>query len=148
MNEYSVEKLKAWLITVKNYQQCEKVLAKKVRTLGLAMAQFEILILLFKENHPLSQQALCKKLLVTKGGISVQINKLIEQQHVERTADNSDGRVSLIALTEQGKKLAENALVIQKQHVAKMFAGIPDNEAELALQHAKIVANNLSEMAS
>ena len=147
MNEYSVEKLKAWLLTVKNFQQCEKVLARKVKVLNLGMAQFEILILLLKESQPLSQQDLCKKLLVTKGGISVQINKLIDSQLVDRTADKSDGRVSLIGLTEEGKKLAEQALAIQKDHVAKMFAGIPHNEAELALQHAKMIANNLADMA-
>jgi len=145
MSEYSVEKLKAWLITVNNFQLCNKILSKKVSKLGLTLAQHEILIILLRDQ-PLSQQELCKKLLVTKGGISVQINKLIETNLVERQADKSDGRISLIKLTAQGEALAQQAFELQKLHVALMFDGLSDEDALAAIASGKTISQNLSMM--
>jgi DNA-binding MarR family transcriptional regulator len=69
----------------------------------------------------LSQQELAARLYVTKGNISVLIDKLAENGYVERLPSQLNRRTWAINLTDQGREMAKLAILVQKQFVSEIF---------------------------
>ncbi len=91
-------------------------LNQHIREHRLTSGQFGILEGLFHLG-PLSQQALSKKILSSKGNITMIIDNLEKQAFVERTADHNDRRVAIIQLTPKGKAFIGKII---PQHVKKI----------------------------
>jgi len=78
---------------------------RAAQTHGLTLTQARVLG--FASCEPLSQRALAARFGCDPSNISVIVDRLVERELVERRPDPLDGRVKLIAATEEGRALTE-----------------------------------------
>jgi DNA-binding MarR family transcriptional regulator len=62
--------------------------------------------------------------------ISRQVGQLVKLGYVERTADPDDGRATLLAATDEGRRVFEENRRRRNEHVAGVMAGWPQAERE------------------
>ena len=67
---------------------------------------------------------------VKPSAITVMIDRLIDQELVERYHDKDDRRVVIIELTKRGKPGVEEAMVARNEHIAKYFSHLELQERE------------------
>jgi MarR family 2-MHQ and catechol resistance regulon transcriptional repressor len=90
------------------------------RPFGLTDAQYNVLRILEGAKEPLSQQALAKRLLVSRANVTSLIDKLEAQGLVQRCACE-DRRVKLIQLTERGLAFVEETFAALQQICAALM---------------------------
>lgn len=95
-------------------------------------SQKRILIIL-KETGTITQRELTERLGIQPGSASEVITKLENAGLVCRTPSREDRRTVDIALTESGKKSAEEAAEQREQRHEEMFACLDDEEKETLL---------------
>ena len=94
---------------------------------GLTGAEFDVLTALRRSGKPyrLKPNELSRGLLLSTGGTSNVVNRLVAEGLVEREPDPDDGRSTLIRLTPKGIKLAEEAVRATTAAHAELFARVP-----------------------
>ncbi|WP_420101914.1 MarR family winged helix-turn-helix transcriptional regulator [Bosea sp. (in: a-proteobacteria)] len=92
-------------------------MAARIRAIGLSIPQFDLLSTL-TEREGISQSELAERLYVTKGNVSGLVDRLVQAGLVERRAIAGDRRSYAMHLTEEGRRLAEAGLAIQRDFVA------------------------------
>ena len=117
-------------------------LAKRLRTLaaeldaatrrelpafGLTVAEFDVLVALRRSGKPyrLTPNALSRSLMLSTGGTSNVVNRLVARGLARRTNHPDDARSTLIQLTADGRRLAERAVVANTAAHETVFAGAP-----------------------
>jgi DNA-binding MarR family transcriptional regulator len=99
----------------------------------LSFSAFEILCWLL-ETEPQSIRTLSGKLVsVSPTRASRLVQDLIDAGHLQRGADQGDGRVSLISFTESGRHFAETAKRSFEESVKKYFVDPLDDDDIAAL---------------
>ena len=99
----------------------------------LSFSAFEILCWLL-ETEPQSIRALSGELVsVSPTRASRLVQDLIDAGHLQRGADQGDGRVSLISFTESGRRFAETAKRSFEESVKKYFVDPLDDDDIAAL---------------
>jgi DNA-binding MarR family transcriptional regulator len=86
-------------------------------TMGLQPGEFDVLATLRRSGEPyrLSPTQLYEALMVSSGGMTNRLDRLEKAEWVQRHPDPHDRRGKLIALTDKGKQLIDDAL---GRHVA------------------------------
>ncbi|MEM9694763.1 MAG: MarR family transcriptional regulator, partial [Myxococcota bacterium] len=95
------------------YQKASRCLARDLRGINLTVAQFDALANLYQHDG-VPQNELARRLLVTKGNMTGLVRRLEERDLLERRPDPQDARVHQLYLTEEGRAVAKNALVLQR----------------------------------
>lgn len=130
---------RAWIKLALCYQRGSRLLSSLLRPLGLTVPQFDALANLYVGDG-ITQQQLARRLLVTKGNVTGLLDRLAERGLVERRADPTDRRANRIALTEQGRALAQRSLEVQHALVAELMGVLDaDEQEQLRLLLARIV---------
>jgi DNA-binding MarR family transcriptional regulator len=119
----------AWIKVGVVYQRTHQRLAGLLRPLDITVAQFDALANLFVKDGA-SQQELATQLLVTKGNVTGLVTRLEERGLVERRADPDDRRTNRLFLTRDGRRIAQRALVIQRDLVESMMRALNAGERE------------------
>lgn len=101
--------------------------AAELPELGLTGAEFDVLASLRRAGAPYTGKPneLTKTLMLSSGGISNVVNRLVARGLVERQADPLDGRGSRVLLTPAGVELAERALEVNTAAHAAVVANVP-----------------------
>lgn len=87
------------------------------------------MLLLFPLVHgPQRAAALADLCQADPSTISRQVAELVRRGLVERQADPSDGRASLLAITDAGRELCERVRVLRRQLLATAVDGWTDDE--------------------
>jgi DNA-binding MarR family transcriptional regulator len=86
----------------------EVALESVVRQRGLAASEFRVLatLLLTGPPHQMSPTRLNDIVVVTSGGMTKAVTRLVELGLVERRPDPTDGRAQLVRLTDGGRRTA------------------------------------------
>ena len=79
---------------------------------------------------PLTHGAISRKLLKSSGNVTVVIDNLVRRGLVRRERDESDRRVSRVALTDAGTALLESVFPAHVARVVDAFAGLDPDELE------------------
>ncbi len=87
-------------------------------------ARFRIMHVL-AEKEPLKMSDLSKACHVTKGSLTITLNKLVEDGYVERFAEPGDRRIVLVRLTSAGQGLLENTRQLLVARMSAAFTGMP-----------------------
>jgi MarR family transcriptional regulator, organic hydroperoxide resistance regulator len=119
----------AWIKVGVVYQRTHQKLAALLRPLDLTVAQFDAIANLYVKDG-VSQQELATQLLVTKGNVTGLVTRLEDHGLVERRADSEDRRTNRLHLTREGRRVAQRALVIQRDLVESMMQGLDAAERE------------------
>ncbi|TML10199.1 MAG: MarR family transcriptional regulator [Actinobacteria bacterium] len=98
-------------------QLADDALAKGVEPFGLQRGWFDLLAALRRAGAPyeLNPTELMKATLLSSGGMTKRLDRLVEAGLVERRPDPDDRRGTLVRLTRQGKSTIDKAL---EAHVA------------------------------
>ncbi len=96
---------------------------------GITATQFGILEALLHMG-PLNQRDLGRKLLLSKGNISVVVNNLEKSSLVKRSRGTSDRRQTIIKLTPKGRKLIERVFPKMVAAMVEEFSTLTASELE------------------
>lgn len=113
--------------------------------ISITPLHYEILLLLDDEG-PLQMLEIGKRLQIAKAQVTQLINKLVESQLVERSANSTDRRIINISLTENGKR----TLTEHRRHsiaiVKEMISDISDEEMEELADSLKKMQETLGKL--
>jgi DNA-binding MarR family transcriptional regulator len=90
----------------------QRGLEKRLAHLQLSVAQERILTLVYYAKDPLTPSMLAALLLQETHSVSGLLNRLEDRDLITRTRDRQDRRVVWVGLTEEGRKVAEEAIDI------------------------------------
>ncbi|MBV6701054.1 MarR family winged helix-turn-helix transcriptional regulator [Kitasatospora aureofaciens] len=106
---------------------------EELERLGLTQADYGVLATLRRIGDPyrLTPTDLSQSLLLSSGGTSNVVKRLVEAGYLAREADPKDGRSSFVKLTPEGIRIAEEAVTKVTAAHARLVARIPDQTARL-----------------
>jgi MarR family transcriptional regulator, organic hydroperoxide resistance regulator len=123
----SRENLRAWLSVVHTYQLCNDTLLERLKTIGLTLPQFDILVQLLREPKQ-SQQMLAERSFLVKSHISGLLAQMTAQGWIMRVSDEADKRAKLVSLTSAGVIVAKKAAAIQSTVMHAMLAPLSEQQ--------------------
>ena len=129
--------IRVWFRLARLMGRMQVAISARLREIGISISQCDVLTTL-SEREGVSQQQLAERLYVTKGNISGLLDRLEEAGFVERRAAASDRRQYSIHLTEAGRAMAKNAVVVQHTWIASTLGRM--SEADLAALETRLVA--------
>lgn len=110
------------------YQAFERYSGAHVRELGLTPDQFDIIATL-GDTAGMSFKELGEQTLITKGTLTGVVERLAVRGLVERTANEADGRSTIVRLTRAGEREFARAFPAHIEHLKGAFGAL--NEADL-----------------
>ncbi|KQY86744.1 hypothetical protein ASD24_27255 [Paenibacillus sp. Root52] len=96
---------------------------------GIVPSHGDVLMFLYREEA-LSIKMLAERVQRTQPTVTVLVNKLEKLGYVERHKSAEDSRVTMIRLTEQGRKLEPVFNQVSIQINEMIYAGLSDEQAE------------------
>jgi DNA-binding MarR family transcriptional regulator len=97
---------------------------------GMQTAQYRTLGALMRGGTPLSMSELGKRLYISKPYMTILVDQLIQDGHVQRLPDTTDRRVINIAITVEGKKHLKQAASRYKETVKNMLSELDSQDLE------------------
>lgn len=135
----------AWMAVVRNYHKCYRVMSVALESIGLSVAQHEVLLTIGR--HPgLTQQELAERLLVVKSNVSGLLKRMESQDLVRRTSHTGDARSKCINLTRRGRRRLERSFALQVQVVDAMMGALDDREIEQNREFSRRVGEALDRL--
>jgi len=106
-----------------------------LRDFDLPTGEFDVLATLRRKGAPyaLSMSELCRDVILTSGGMTHRIDRLVKRGLVTRAHDPDDRRSVIVTLTERGRGIVECAL-LDKVHTAVEQLGPLSGEESRLLQ--------------
>ncbi|MBG0812156.1 MarR family transcriptional regulator [Methylosinus sp. H3A] len=97
---------------------------------GLQNGEFDVLATLRRSGPPyaLTPTALYEATMISSGGMTARIDRLEKAGHVRRVKHPTDRRGTLVALSDEGKSLIDDALSIHVQTERTILAALSDDE--------------------
>ncbi|CAD5286799.1 MarR family transcriptional regulator [Bosea sp. 62] len=121
-------------------------LAEAVRPLGLAPAQFMVLLELWREDR-LTQKDLVGRLDVEQATMAATLARMERDGLIERRPDQADARARRIQLTARARALQAPALAAAKGVNTRALAGFSEAEREVLLSGLRRIVGLLSRSA-
>lgn len=96
------------------------------------ITQIEIDVLAFLSNNPEYNHAqdIVNRRGISKGHVSIAIEKLVSKHYVERQCDLTNRRCNTLKVTENAKDLVKKIQAIQRQFEAMAYQGVSQEEIE------------------
>ncbi len=110
---------------------------------GMQPGEFDVLATLRRGGAPfaLTPTALYDALMMSSGGMTARIDRLQKAGWVERRPNPADGRGTLVALTDAGRALIDEAVVAHIDNQRQLLAVLSDDEqAQLSRLLEKLLA--------
>lgn len=90
----------------------EQALVEALAPLRLSFGDFDVLNTLRRLGAPTNPRQLTRSALITSGAMTARLDRLAGAGLVERAPDPADRRGVLVTLTEEGTRLADQALAV------------------------------------
>jgi DNA-binding MarR family transcriptional regulator len=97
---------------------------------GLTRGELDVLSALRRSGEPLSPTTLAQTLLAPRSAITMRLNALQTRGLLSRSANPSDGRSSLLVLTDAGAALVDEVVPGQLALEDALLAEVPDRAIE------------------
>jgi DNA-binding MarR family transcriptional regulator len=114
---------------------------------GMQEAQYRTLGVLMRGGTPLSMSELGKRLYISKPYMTVLVDQLIQDGHVQRIPDIRDRRVIHIAITEEGKKHLKQVASRYKENIKNILSDLDRKDLEdlcLSLEKLRNIISRIS----
>jgi len=121
--------VRVWFRMMRVEARLGAAVAERLREIGLSVPQCDVLSTLTEEEG-VSQQALARRLYVTKGNISGLLDRLETAGLVVRRSTETDRRQYEIYLTDAGRQAAVKAIAIQHAVIRATLGRMPPGELE------------------
>lgn len=116
----------------------------KVKDTGVYRSQHSLLMHLNREPN-CSQVKLAEQLEVSPAAIAVSTKKLEKGGYIRRETDENDNRAHQVFITEKGREVIEQSMIIFQETEAKMFAGFSEEEMAEMDNFLERIYENLSQ---
>jgi MarR family 2-MHQ and catechol resistance regulon transcriptional repressor len=123
--------LKLWVVLARAYAAIERHIAADVAEHGLTVTEFGILEALHHKG-PLLLGEIQRKVLVTSGGITYLVDRLVEKGLVRREASPTDRRARFAVLTPAGSRLIARIFPDHAERIRAVLDGLTAREQEEA----------------
>ncbi|CCD36040.1 Transcriptional regulator, MarR family [Candidatus Paraburkholderia kirkii UZHbot1] len=114
---------------------------------GQPMPRWRILLALHEHACVLSQKKLVERLKVDPGALTRQLKTLEGLGWIVRSVDTRDNRVSNVALTAQGRAIAEEGLPRRNAFLHDTLASLPDEAIEALSSALHMFEGRIQEVA-
>ena len=106
---------------------------ERLRAHGISYSELDVLATLRRSGAPyrLSPTALRKSVLLTSGAMTACLNRLERRGLIGRSPDDADRRMLMAALTPEGMRLIDNAIVSHFAQAGQALAGLEPEEREV-----------------
>ncbi|HUH12854.1 MAG TPA: MarR family transcriptional regulator [Longimicrobiales bacterium] len=128
--------LRLWVTLARAYGAVARLSAADIARHGLSPSEFAVLEALYHKG-PLLQGQVQEKVLVSSGGITYLVDRLVERGLVERRLCESDRRARYAALTGAGEALMADIFPDHAAAVRAAVGGLTAREQELATELLK-----------
>ena len=118
------------------------MMMEKTEKFNISPDQTRLLFIL--QNHQnINQNALAKKLNITKATLSVRLQRLEKLGYLTKTQDKNDKRNYILNITETGEVFIETAIRIMKEKTLIMFEGVSKEQIAIINDVIDIMKNNI-----
>jgi DNA-binding MarR family transcriptional regulator len=111
---------------------------------GMQAAQYRTLGILIREGTPLPMSELGKRLYISKPYMTMLVDQLIRDGHVQRIPDTRDRRVINIAITTEGRRHLKQAASRYKENVKNILSDLERQDLEDLCQSLEKLKNIIS----
>jgi MarR family 2-MHQ and catechol resistance regulon transcriptional repressor len=122
--------LKLWIVLARAYESMAKHVAADVAQHGLTIPEFGVLEVLYHKG-PQLQGEVQKRVLVSSGGTTFLIDRLVARGLVERQECAEDRRARYAVLTPEGAALMAEIFPIHAARIARAVSGLSAPEQKL-----------------
>jgi len=116
--------LLGWLRLMRVHQKVNRASGEQLKGWDLSLAQFDVLAHV-GATEGISQQELADSLLVTKGNVCQLLDRMEGRGLILR---RQEGRAKRLFLTEEGRKLFDEAVPAQQTMIAERFSVLSEEE--------------------
>ena len=127
-------RFRSWIAVARACQLMQQSLGKALAHLDIKPPHLDILVNLFRFEG-ISQQELARKLLVGRSNMSMLLPQMENRGLIERRGDKHDKRVLRLHLTDAGRRVTEEAMIIQTALIDRMLSHAPLEECERMTVH-------------
>lgn len=124
--------LKLWVVLARAYQAIGRQISADIAEHGLTITEFGILEALHHKG-PLLLGEIQKKVLVTSGGITYLVDRLVAKGLVRREDCPSDRRARFAVLTPAGTRLIARIFPAHAERIREVVGGLSAREQEEAI---------------
>lgn len=131
---HSKQSLRLWVRLL----SCSMVIEKRVRSklaeeFDSTLPRFDVLAALERNPEGLMMSELSDWLLVSKGNVTAIVDRLIEDELVDRLQDPNDRRVLRVRLTPKGAEQFARMAAAHESWIDRIMAGLTDDDFESLL---------------
>jgi MarR family transcriptional regulator, 2-MHQ and catechol-resistance regulon repressor len=119
--------LKLWIVLARAYETMAKHVAQDVARHGLTIPEFGVLEVLYHKG-PQLQRDVQQRILVSSGGTTFLVDRLVAKGLVERQDCPSDRRARYAALTPAGEALIAGIFPEHAARIARAVSGLSADE--------------------
>ena len=122
----------------------KKIFRPKIGITGMQVAQYRTLGILMREGAPLAMSELGKRLYISKPYMTVLVDQLIRDGHVQRIPGTTDRRVINIAITPEGARHLKQAGSLYKENIKNILSDLDRQDLEDLCQSLEKLRNIIS----
>ncbi|GAB3188198.1 MarR family winged helix-turn-helix transcriptional regulator [Nesterenkonia suensis] len=132
----SSPKARAWRTFVETAATINVKMEKRLHaTTGLRLADYNLLLVLSEaEGNQLRMGELAERMIFSPSRLSYQAKSLQARGLITRCADPSDRRGMTAALTDEGRRIFQEASQVHAQHIRQIFHDSVDDAEAASLQ--------------
>ncbi len=124
--------LKLWVVLARAYNAVNRHTRADIARHGLTEGEFAVLEALYHKG-PLLQGDVQRRVLVSSGGSTSLVDRLVERGLVERRPCAADRRAIYAALTEAGQRLLARIFPAHARAVERAVSGLEEAERATAI---------------
>lgn len=128
--------LKLWVVLTRAYQAVQRHAAADQERSSLSEGEFAVLEVLYHKG-PLLLVEVQRRVLVSSGGITYLVDRLVRKGLVERRPCSTDRRAVYAALTGAGERLIGDIFPAHADAIAHAMAGLTEAEQRQAIRLIK-----------
>ncbi|HEX6587376.1 MAG TPA: MarR family transcriptional regulator [Longimicrobiales bacterium] len=138
--------LKLWVVLTRAYQAVQRHAAADQERSTLSEGEFAVLDVLYHKG-PMLLVEVQRRVLVSSGGITYLVDRLVRKGLVERRPCSHDRRASYAALTAAGTEVMSRIFPEHAEAIAHATAGLTAAEKRQAIELLKKLGHQAAEAA-
>ncbi|NNU16074.1 MarR family transcriptional regulator [Parvularcula sp. ZS-1/3] len=114
---------------------------------GMIYTDFDILGMLRRTGppHELTPNDLIRMVMISSGAVTAALGRLEKQGYVARRVSDEDRRVRIVSLTDEGKRVIDEAFTVRMDDAAEAFSGFSEDDHKAIDRLLRDVASRLGQ---
>jgi DNA-binding MarR family transcriptional regulator len=124
------DRVRFWIRLLRASRQIEAELRERLKAnFDTTLPRFDVMAVLYRSPNGMLMGDLSRVLLISGGGLTVIIDRLVQEGIVTRSQREGDRRTSIVRLTDEGRELFEQMSKAYKDWISTAMSSIDSEEA-------------------